>query len=237
VNLILFEPGEVGRPLPRSDARAVHLLSVLRRRAGGSFDAGLVDGPRGKGVLLAIGEDALELAFEWGAQTPPLDPVALVIGLPRPQTARKILQEASALGVAAIHFVATDRGEPNYAQSVLWSSGEWRRHVRAGAEQAFSTRLPEVTHGRSLAEAVDSLGPSTGRLALDNYEAPQSLSRAAVASPVAIAVGPERGWSAEERDLLRGRHFSLVHLGPRVLRAETACVAAVAIVKARLGLI
>jgi len=52
-----------------------------------------------------------------------------------------------------------------------------------------------------------------------------------------VAIGPERGWSARERDLLRARGFELVHLGPRVLRTETACVAAVAVVKSRLGLL
>jgi len=52
---------------------------------------------------------------------------------------------------------------------------------------------------------------------------------------VVLALGPERGWSPAERDLLRSEGFALAHLGPRVLRAETAAVAAVAIVKSRLG--
>jgi RsmE family RNA methyltransferase len=51
-----------------------------------------------------------------------------------------------------------------------------------------------------------------------------------------IAIGPERGWSAGERDFLRSLSFEMRHLGSRVLRTETACVAAVAIVKAGLGL-
>lgn len=236
MNLILFDPGEIGRPLPRSDPRALHLLSVLRRHEGDSFDAGLVDGPRGKGILGTIGEEGLQIVFTWGAEPPPLDPVALVVGMPRPQTARKILQEAAALGVAALHFVGTEKGEPGYARSTLWRTDEWRRHLRAGAEQAFSTRIPQVTHGRSLAEAIDSLAGFSSRVALDNYEAPALLSLADLSPPVVLAVGPERGWSAAERDLLRGRGFTLAHLGPRVLRSETACVAAVSIVRGRLGL-
>ena len=74
------------------------------------------------------------------------------------------------------------------------------------------------------------------RLALDNYEAGRGLAAVVPVSPVTLAIGPERGWSAGERDLLRGRGFEMVHLGSRVLRTETACVAAVAIVKAGLGL-
>ena len=238
VNLILFEPAEASAPLPRRDPRATHLLDVLRRRVGDTFDAGLVNGPRGKGTLTAIGTDVLTLTFAWEATTPPPpDPISLLIGLPRPQTARDILRDATALGVAVLHFVTTDKGEPNYARSTLWTSGEWRRHLVDGAQQAFATHLPEVTHGRSLDEAIATLKENPARLALDNYESPAPLSQfhLTAGTPVVLAFGPERGWSAAERDKLRASHFTFAHLGPRVLRAETACTVALALVKAKLG--
>ena len=245
MNLILFEPAEAERPLPRNDPRAAHLLNVLHRREDDTFDAGLIDGPRGKGTVVAIGAEALALTFAWGDLPPPLDPITIIIGLPRPQTARKILQEATALGVAAMHFVATEKSESSYAHSTLWSSGEWRRHLIAGAEQAFDTRLPQVTWSRSLPEVLSALPPTATRLALDHYEAATPLSECHLlddketrATPLnaVLAFGPERGWSARDRALLRANGFSLVHLGSRVLRTETAVVAAVALVKARLGL-
>jgi RsmE family RNA methyltransferase len=234
LNLVLFEAAEMGRLLPREDPRARHLLSVLGCAEGESFDAGLVDGPRGRGTLGAIRPEGLHLEFVWGPAPAPLDPLVFVIGLPRPQTARKILQEATALGVGALHFVTTEKGEANYAQSSLWQSGEWRRHLKAGAEQAFTTRLPPVTWGRPLAEVLRDAAGGT-RIALDNYEAETPLRAAALAAPVTVAIGPERGWSAAERGLLRGQGFVLAHLGARVLRTETACVAAAALIRARLG--
>ena len=238
MNLILFEPDEVARPLARGDARAAHLLEVLRRRAGDTFDAGLVNGPRGKGTVRAVGAEALALSFAWTDEPPPLAPVILVVGLPRPQTARKLLQDSAALGVRALHFVATEKGEAGYAGSTLWTSGEWRRHLVAGAEQAFDTRLPETSHGRALEAVLAAFEPGAVRIALDNYEAPGALGALvlpAQPSTVVLALGPERGWSVAERDLLRARGFAFSHLGPRVLRAETAAVAAVAMVKSRLG--
>jgi 16S rRNA (uracil1498-N3)-methyltransferase len=235
VNLILFEPAETARPLARRDPRAAHVLDVLRRKEGETFDAGLIDGPRGKGKLLAIGPDALTLEFTWGALPDPLDSIAVIVGLPRPQTARKILQEASSLGVAQLHFVATDKGEPSYAQSTLWTSAEWRRHLVAGAEQAFDTRLPEVTHGAPLETVLAALELGGARVALDNYESPQAFSALALTPPVTLALGSERGWSARERDLLRAHAFAFAHLGARVLRTETAAVAALALIKAKLG--
>jgi 16S rRNA (uracil1498-N3)-methyltransferase len=247
LNLVLFEPSEISAPLPRSDPRAQHVLDVLRRKENEPFDVGMVNGPRGKASLTAITQNALTLAFSWGEPPPPASPLTLLIGLPRPQTARKILQEVTALGVATLHFVATERGEPSYADSTLWSSGEWRRHLLAGAAQAFCTRLPEVSSGRELSDVVADLPSNATRVVLDNYEAHVALAAAVeptvspnttVASratrPVVLAFGSERGWTGTERDLLRANGFTLAHLGARVLRTETACVAAIAIVKSTL---
>jgi 16S rRNA (uracil1498-N3)-methyltransferase len=238
VNLILFEPSEIARPLPRTDPRAQHLLDVLRRREGDSFDVGLVQGPRGKGTLVTVGVAALTLAFVWGEVPPPPPPVTLLLGLPRPQTARDVLRDATTIGVTALHFVATEKSERTYASSTLWTTGEWRRHVLAGAAQAFDPHLPEVTWGRPLAEMVAGLAPATVRLALDPYEATASLTTLLppdAARPLVLALGPERGWGAADRALLRAHGFTLAHLGPRPLRVETAALATLAIAHAQRG--
>lgn len=237
MNIILFRPHEVELPLSRHDPRARHILDILRRRPGDTFDAGLINGPRGRGTLVSIENELLFITFVWGEFPPPPCPLTLVIGLPRPQTARDILRDATTLGVAALHFVCTDKGEPSYARSKLWQGGEWERHVLTGAEQAFCTRLPEVTHGRALAEILAGLPAGSARLALDNYEAPAALGTCPLAgSPAAVlALGAERGWSDAERERLRSAGFAFAHLGPRVLRTETACVAAITLLKARLG--
>jgi RsmE family RNA methyltransferase len=54
--------------------------------------------------------------------------------------------------------------------------------------------------------------------------------------PIALAIGPERGWAAGDRAALRAHGFTLVHLGPRVLRTETACIAALAVIRSKLGM-
>ena len=214
----------------------MHLLTVLRRQPGDTFDAGLIDGPRGRGTLTAINADSLTLHFTWAEAPPPLCPIYLLVGLPRPQTARDILRDATSLGVAALHFFRSEKGEASYARSHLWIHAEWKECVRHGAAQAFCTRLPEVSHGLSLPEAIGRLPAEAFRIALDNYEGADHLrrSRPAPTKPVGLALGSERGWSARERDCLRETGFALAHLGPRVLRTETACVAAVTLLKAKL---
>lgn len=238
MNLVLFESNELAAPLPRTDRRAGHILEVLRRQPGETFDAGIVNGPRGRATLVGVSDAALDLAFAWETVTPAPEPITLIIGLPRPQTARDILRDATTLGVGALHFVRTEKGDPNYQSSQLWSSGEWRRHLIAGAEQAFQTRIPTVTHTQTLSEALATLPEGCGRLALDNYEATGRLHASLTVSrgSIALAVGGERGWSASDRTALRTHGFTLVHLGTRVLRTETAVTAALTLVRAGLGL-
>lgn len=237
MNIILFHPHEVELPLARRDPRSVHLLDVLRRRPGDTFDCGLLNGPRGRGTLVAVGDESLTLAFAWGEAPPSLPPLHLLVGLPRPQTARDILRDATSLGLAAAHFVRTESGEASYAGSTLWKTGAWRTCLVNGAAQAFCTQLPEITHGRTFREGLDSLPAGGLRLALDNYEATAGLADCLLAGapPACLAIGAERGWSARERELLRAHGFTLVHVGSRVLRTETACVAAITLLKARLG--
>lgn len=243
MNLVLFEPEEIDKPLPRADRRAAHILQVLGRGIGDSFDAGVINGVRAKATIAAISDESLTLTFDWAPDHPAPTPLTLVLGLPRPQTARDILRDATTLGATALHFIRTEKGESNYAQSTLWSSGEWRRHILAGAEQAFDTHVPEVTHGLPLADVLGHLPTGGTRLALDNYEAeialgrsnPLALMTAEPSRAIVLAFGPERGWSAREREMLRSHHFVLAHLGSRVLRTETAVIAAVALVKSQLG--
>jgi 16S rRNA (uracil1498-N3)-methyltransferase len=232
LNLVLFEPSEIGRPLSRMDPRAVHILEILRRKEGDLFDAGIVDGARGKGTVAAVGPETLSFAFAAVEEPAPADPIHLLVALPRPQTARKILGEATSLGVASIRFFPSEKGEPGYATSTLWTTTEWRRHLLDGAAQAFDTRIPVVLHAPSLADSAASLPAGCARIALDNYEAARRMAPGGAAAPIVLAFGPERGWSAAERDFLRGNGFELAHLGGRVLRTETAVVAAISIAKA-----
>ena len=235
MNLVLFEPDELASALPLDDPRAQHILKVLRLAPGASFDAGLVNGPIGKATLLRSGSDSLEISFIASREPPPLPPVTLLVGLPRPQTARDLLRDTATLGAACIHFVTTERSDPNYAASSLWTSGEWQRHLLVGAAQAFDTRLPLVTWTHSLAASFALLPNATARLALDNYEATRPLASALAAASgpdLVLAIGPERGWGATDREALRAAGFSLAHLGTRVLRTETALVAALALAAA-----
>ncbi len=235
MNLILFEPDEVGRPLVSSDPRAQHLVNVLRRQPGDTFDAGIVGSTRGTGVVRGLDENGLQFDFKAHSPLPPRRQLRLLIGWPRPQTARDILRDATTLGATTLEFVHTARSDRNYASSPLWTSGEWRRHMLTGAAQAFDPRIPAVRWNRSLKQAVEPFGPGDeARWALDLYEATAPLAELATHStgPVSLAFGPERGWDQQDREILRRAGFTLASLNLPVLRVETAVVVALALVSA-----
>lgn len=237
MNLILL-PGRHTRVVFGPDSRVGrHLSETLKPRPGQKIDVGQINGPRGK-ARVQPGPEARSWALEitWGDEPPPSEHIDLFVGLPRPQTARKLLQAAPTLGIRSLCFFASEKGEPSYGRSKLWTSDEWSRHLYEGAEQAFTTRIPSVRHSDSLAHALALLeghSPDPTRIALDNYEANGRLAAAPPWSQLALALGPERGFSNPERQRLRDSGFSLLSLGERVLRLEVALPFALGVADAR----
>lgn len=236
MNLMLVPEASATLLLDARDPRAAHVRKVLGMKVGDSFDVGAVNGPRGKACILADDAAGMRLALTWGALPPPPLPIRLFAGLSRPQTMRKILREAGPLGFAELHFIRCLRGEASYAESSLWTDGEWRSLLEEGVQQAFSTFVPPVVHHADVTQAL-SAAADCEILFADNYEATAPLARweGCAGKPVALFVGPERGWDGPERNAARSAGAHLVHLGPRVLRTETAVTAAGMLVAARMG--
>ena len=240
MNLLLVDAADETLTLAAADPRAKHIRDILGMKVGDRFDAGAVNGPRGKALIASDDAQGMTLTFEWGAAPRQPMKLSLVAGLSRPQTMRKILRVAPELGITAIHVVRCQRSEPGYADSSLWTGTEWRDLLKQGAEQAFSTWIPTVSHHANLEDTLDSFpGPrEADLLALDNYEATLPLAGwkpSVDDAPVVLCIGPERGWDGLERAVFRNRGYKLAHLGPRVLRTETAVVAGVSLVAAALG--
>ncbi len=240
MNLVLFESATEVASLPAADPRARHVREVLRMKLGDKLFVGVVNGPRGQAVIAEDGPNGLRLDITWEENIKPPRPFWILLGMPRPQTARDCLRESATFGVTALHFFNVEKGEPSYANSALWKTDEWRQRLREGAAQAFATHIPEVVRHDSLRTALENISaqvPATAtRIALDVYEAGAPLSKLAPDNgPVIFALGAERGWSADERKLLRDAGFTLAHLGQRVLRTETALVAGLSVLLAQRG--
>jgi len=238
MNLILFEkPFDTVRLEP-GDPKGQHIRKVLRAEIGSKVFIGFVNAVRARAEVTSLDPDgSVELSVVATEAAPAPLPIQLLIGLPRPHTAKRVLFEAASMGVQALHFFEAERGEPSYAESSLWTTDEWKERLRLGAGQSFGTHLPDVAISPDLQTAISHLPVDSARIVLDNYEASAPLGELlpSNAGPVILALGPERGWSPDERDTFRKNGWSLAHLGPHVLRLETACTAAVAVAASHSG--
>ncbi|PXA03727.1 16S rRNA methyltransferase [Coraliomargarita sinensis] len=238
MNLILFDKPFEQLRLEPGDPRGQHIRKVLRAEVGTKVFIGFVNAGRARAEVTALDPDgSVALSVVATEPAPEPLPVQLLVGLPRPHTAKRILFEAASMGVQALYFFESERGEPSYAKSSLWTSDEWKERLRLGTEQSFGTHVPGVSIGPDLQTALSHLGTDAARVALDNYEAgaPMDQSIPDDAKSAILALGPERGWSPNEREVFRKNGWTLAHLGPHVLRLETACTAALAVAASRLG--
>ena len=233
MNLVLITPDEAATGLPADDARARHLRETVGLAVGGSFHVGIENGLRGIATLTALAPK-LTFSVTWEKSPQTRLPLTVLVGLPRPQTAKKVLHDLASLGAARIIFFESAKGDPGYLTSSLWKDGEWREQVVKGTEQACSTLVPEVTRVGSLAEAIALIDAAAWKLALDPYEATGAPELSAPAKSAVLAIGPERGFADEERAALRKAGFAFAHLGDRILRVEAAALVGGALMLAQL---
>lgn len=237
MNLILFSPQEWGRPLDVRDVRGLHIQEILKLAPGDPVRLGMIGESWGVGTYQ--GKTDGSHFFQWPERTEeglkPY-PLTILLGTPRPPTARRLLKDLTTLGAARLWFTASTLGEKSYLQSSLWTKQEYTESLIEGAQQGQTTLLPEVKTFWSLKKALEALGDEAGlRWA---PELPKNGSRGEPwpllpPEKAVVALGPERGWTTPERDQLIDAGFLLSPLGPRNLRTETAATAAATLVLAR----
>jgi RsmE family RNA methyltransferase len=237
MNLILCEADEVDADgvATLTGARAAHVRQVLRAQPGDTVRLGVVDGPKGLGTVVTIGEGVVVLRCELGDALPLVPAVDLLLALPRPKVLRRLWAQLAALGVGRILLTNAERVERHYFDTHVVDEATYRPLLIEGLQQAADTRLPRVSIHRQFRPLVeDELGPPTvdeRRLVAQpgRGSSLHRLARCADRGRVLLAVGPEGGWNAFELDLLTRRGFEAISLGPRILRTDTACIALLAL--------
>lgn len=221
----------------RVDGRKFHyLVRVLRMREKDILEVFDGEGSIYPAWVERISEDNAELALGPPRHEPPLVPITLIQGLPKGDKLDWVLEKGTELGATAFMPVDTERAvvklDKDKADSRLQ---RWQRIVDEAARQCGRADVPVVSPLCSLIDAVRSLPPEAELLALDEEERSMGLSTAASAvldgRPLALVVGPEGGLSRPELTRLVALGATAVTLGRRVLRTETAALAALAVVR------
>jgi RsmE family RNA methyltransferase len=236
VNLLLLEPGERGPDgrVRLSGRRHQHALEILGVAPGDSLAVGEIGGRIGTGRVLGIDAEGLELEVSLHSEPPAPLPVALALALPRPPTLRKVLQQATALGVKQLGLFGSARVEKSFWQSRALEPAAIGEQLRLGLEQARDTRLPRVECVPGFRSFCEQLLP---RLAAGG---PVWLAEAAAPPPpegvpALLVLGPEGGLLPSEIRAIEAAGAVRIGLGNRALRVETAAVELLGIAANRLS--
>lgn len=225
-------PAEVGAIVELDADESHHVLRVLRLRAGEPLALFDGQGAEWRATLLTGAGARASVRLDAPIVEPEVEPVLCVTlyqALLKPDRMDWVIQKATELGVLGLSGFVTERSEPARTSR----PERWRRIAVEAAKQSLRRRLPVLEAAAELPAAP----PGTAAFILDPRSAlplgagfPGGFPRA-----VWIASGPQGGFTPEEIERARAAGYEPVALGPRVLRADTAGVVAVAIAMHRWG--
>lgn len=219
--------------------QASHLVRVLRAETGMEFD--IVAGDRvWRAAIAGISGDQVRFNLLHEVESDRALPVALLISIFKFDRMEWVVEKATELGAARLVPMIARRTDKHLARGAQERVERWRRIAREAAQQSRRSDVPvigDVVELRDAARAVPQQGVL--RLLLAEQQRATTLHGAMSAeigstgkkpASVEMAVGPEGGWTAEEEMLFTAEGWKPVSLGPRILRAETAAIAAMAVV-------
>lgn len=229
MNLIILTPDDYlnENVVALRDRRHRHLQQVLKRTIGEKVQVGLRDGLMGEGVLISQSAEETQLQVALTQTPPPSLPVTLLLALPRPRMLARTLEHVTALGVKKLILMQTARVEKSYWQSPELRPDKMDQHVLQGLEQARDTRWPSIQLVQRFKPFIEDELPtlSAGSRCLVAHPGMPMACPYALQESVTLAIGPEGGFVPFEIERLQQQGFEGIHLGPRILRVETAVTA------------
>ncbi|MCD7097398.1 16S rRNA (uracil(1498)-N(3))-methyltransferase [Stenotrophomonas sp. MMGLT7] len=233
------QPLQAGAELSLPDDAAHHLTRVLRLREGDACVLFNGDGCDYDAQLTSVGKREVRVRLTGRRELHNESPLRIVLlqGIARGEKMDLILQKATELGVAGFVPVLAERTEVRLdAERGAKRLAHWQEVIASACGQSGRARVPAVQAPQPLAEAAGLLDAGALRLTLDPHgEHRLPTLQVSATMDVVVAIGPEGGWSPRDRDTLAAAGFSGLQLGPRVLRTETAGLAAIAALQARFG--
>ncbi|ACX51758.1 protein of unknown function DUF558 [Ammonifex degensii KC4] len=228
------ELGETKVILPPEESH--YLLSVLRLRAGDRVAVHDGEGRARAGIILRESRGRVEVELGEYLSLPPEPPVFVTLfqGIPKGEKMDLVVQKATELGVSRIVPLLTERVVVQWdGERARKRRERWQRLAREAVRQCGRSTVPRIKEVTSLPQALEELEPET--VGIMPWEGERNLSlRSCLHSRhprrVALFIGPEGGFSEREVALARERGVFTVTLGPRILRTETAGLAALALI-------
>jgi 16S rRNA (uracil1498-N3)-methyltransferase len=218
-------------------AQAAHLSRVLRAEPGMEADV-VAGGHVFHAEIAAVSADEVRFNLVAEVQADPALPITLVMAIYKFDHMEWAIEKATELGVAAIAPVIAQRTEKHLAQAAEKRAERWRRIAHEAAQQSRRSDVPLIHPPAPLASRIRATSEAV-RIVLAEQERTTTLSQLMAEAietagsempSLEIAIGPVGGWAPAEEALFDANGWRAVTLGPRILRAETAAIAALSVV-------
>ncbi len=217
-----------GRSASLLGAQARHLARVLRAEPGMRADI-VAGGGVWSAVIETVGEERVVFVLESELPTDAPLPLTLVLAVWKFDRMEWAIEKLAELGVERIAPVIARRTEKHLAQAATARVERWRRIAGEAAKQSRRADVPVVDDPLPLPVALKQPWSGTKILLAENERTVLLRDVLPTSDALALAVGPEGGWTPEEEQLFAGAGWLPASLGPRILRAETAAIAGTAL--------
>jgi len=236
--IYLDQPLAPGQCLPLPEAASAHLVRVLRRGEGDTCVLFNGDGHDYPARIIRADKRGGEVEIVEQHPVNSESPLSLWLlqGIARGEKMDFILQKATELGISGIVPVMSERSEVKLdATRAEKRLAHWRQVIISACEQSGRARIPALLPPQALTHCGAALPATGARWLLDPDADATPASVSAPDGAMVLAIGPEGGWSPRDREILQAQGFSGLRLGPRILRTETAGLAAIAMMQMRFG--
>lgn len=210
------------------DNNANHLFRVLRAQAGQQYDV-VADGVARLGTITFASSNKVEFHLGEEVLSEALPEIEIYLSIFKFDHMEWAMEKLTELGVTRIVPMVAARTSHHLIKAAESRVERWRKIAKEASQQARRVAPPEIIEPVKLEKAMT--GTIGARIVLSEVEESVSLKSAlaGIRPPLAMAFGPEGGWTEEEAQLFKDQGWLSATLGHTILRAETAAIAAVAV--------
>jgi 16S rRNA (uracil1498-N3)-methyltransferase len=209
---------------------AHHLSRVLRAKPGQEFDV-VCDGHVRLGRIASIDEERVVFDLDGEVPQAAVRDITLLLAIFKFDRLEWAIEKATELGVTAIQPIIARRTDAHLVTAAGKRVERWRRLAHEASQQSRRVSPPVISEPAKLKDALSFSG---AKIVLSESETDLAFAAAlaTAADTLTLAIGPEGGWTPEELQLFADAGWTSASLGPTILRAETAAIAALAIAAA-----
>jgi len=232
MNLILLSKEDLtasGKRAIITGRRHKHILEILKPSVGDKLSVGIIGGKIGIGRVTGIDDRSVEMEASFYKDPPRPTQGILILAMPRPIVFNRLLGQITALGIKKIILIHSKRVEKSYWKSPVLKEENIRAQLMLGLEQAKDTIMPEVLRRMRFKPFVEDELPAIikGTSAFVAHpEGAAGVLPCCIKGAFTLAIGPEGGFLPDEIEAFKRAGCKCVSLGDRILRVETAVVAA-----------